>query len=145
MDTSLNAIVIAPSQSAGFLASKIPSISGSVIDPSIFQELVFQYAEAAWSEYPGGLWEFVSVSNGGFYMRPAYSSDRLSVIWPHNSYAGSMSSDALGLGICLMVLSHLSFRANGHPLNDNIIYAFHQLRDYALEHRECEEILTFID
>ena len=56
-----------------------------------------------------GFWDFIELSNGGFYMAPQHEGTfRFSV--DTNGYEGEMSPDAAGITVCLFAYSHLSFR-----------------------------------
>ena len=61
-----------------------------------------------------GSWELYTLSNGGFYMAPDIAQT-WEVSCP-NYYAGTLSSDALGIVACLCAYSHLSFRINERSL-----------------------------
>jgi hypothetical protein len=50
-------------------------------------------------DYSGGLWEFYTLSNGGFYMAP--STDVIFHVSCDNMFEGDLSGDALGITACL--------------------------------------------
>jgi hypothetical protein len=90
--------------------------------------------------YTGGDWQFLELSNGGFYMTPPDKTLRLSI--PSNGYAGHMSADAAGITVCLFTFSQLSFQ-----YQDVEIFSrhFHRLRDFAIGHAESVQIFAAID
>jgi hypothetical protein len=106
-----------------------------------FENAVYVMAEQLCPDYRGGFWQFYELSNGGFYMAPDLSRDSVAISVETNGYDGRMSCDAAGVTICLFVFSHLSF------LSSDPCWArhFHQLRDFALSHREAAEIFAAID
>lgn len=105
-----------------------------------YEMLTYALMERACEAYSGGHWQFYSLSNGGFFM--ALDTDEpLELIWPDNYFEGSMSAQAAGIAISLMVQSNLAFGPNG----ERMAQAFHKLRDYALDHAEASLIFRFID
>jgi hypothetical protein len=58
-----------------------------------------------------------------------------------NGYDGRMSADAAGIVACLFALSHLSFRIPSEMLSRH----FHQLLEFAAEHREASAIIAATD
>ena len=91
--------------------------------------------------YSGGLWEFYTLSNGGFYMAP--SSDDVFRVTCDNQFEGDLSADALGITACLYAYSHLSF-SNGRFARVSACH-YHRLREFMFEHTEVREILGATD
>ena len=59
-----------------------------------------------------------------------------------NGHSGTVSGDAAGIIATLYALSHLAFRfEDATVLSDR----FHQLREFAMEHREAVMIFEAID
>ena len=104
-----------------------------------YEFLTYDIMEKASADYGGGLWEFVELSNGGFYMSPD-TERQFHIVWEDNYFDGVMSADAAGIGVSLMAQSWLSFDGN-----ERLAEKFHHLRDYAAEHSEAAAILGFID
>jgi hypothetical protein len=96
-------------------------------------------------QYHGGLWEFYELSNGGFYMAPNIDK-QFNVVVPGNFYEGTLSSDALGIVVTLMVLSRLSFEV-GEALTEKFANCYHALREYMLDsdHPEVIEMIRATD
>jgi hypothetical protein len=110
-------------------------IMGIVAEHSVYGTL------ARLSEnYRGGYWHYHELDNGGFYMAPEGDKPYLLIV-EGNGYEGVVSPDAAGIVACAMVYSHLSFRWDGQVF----ARAFHQLREYALVHREHAEIMQALD
>lgn len=106
-----------------------------------FEGAVYDFMRRFSPDYRGGFWNFIELSNNGFYMSPEHEGTfRFSV--DTNGYAGEMSPDAAGITVCLFAYSHLSFR-----YSDNDVFAehFHRLRDFAIGHAEASEIFAAID
>jgi hypothetical protein len=107
----------------------------------LFENAVYVMAERLCPEYRGGFWQFYELSNGGFYMTPELGAETVAISVETNGYNGRMSCDAAGVTICLFVFSHLSFASSGECWARH----FHQLRDFAVSHREAAEIFAAID
>jgi hypothetical protein len=106
----------------------------------MFERAVYGFMDRFAPDYQGGFWHFYDLSNGGFYMAPDRESYRFHV--DTNGYEGVMTADAAGIAVCLFACSHLSFQTGG---DDVLSERFHQLREFALQHREACEILAAID
>jgi len=90
----------------------------------IFEGTVYTFMRRFAPDYTGGLWQFLELSNQGFYMAPAEARTyRFSV--DTNGYEGAMSADAAGITVCLFSYSHLSFEYFGEE-------AFAELRSHRL-------------
>jgi hypothetical protein len=98
-------------------------------------DLMAQFAKT----YTGGLWRFVELSNGGFYMSPPDETYELRI--HSNGFEGRMSADAAGITVCLFTFSHLSFEY----ATDVFAEHFHWLRDFAMDHPEAGVIFEAID
>jgi hypothetical protein len=101
---------------------------------------VYAFMRKLTAQYTGGYWTFFELSNGGFYMAPECETT-FDICVDGNGFEGSMSADAAGITACLFALSHLSFQIE----NESIARHYHQLRDFALAHREASAILAAID
>ena len=90
--------------------------------------------------YSGAYWEFYELSNSGFYMAPSIENE-LNIQNIGNYFSGSMSADAAGIVVCLMVYSNMSF----HDESGSFTELFHNLREFALDHEEAAPIFRAID
>lgn len=105
-----------------------------------YEGLVYSLMDRASTDYSGGLWEFYTLSNGGFFMA-IDQEQSLKMEWADNYYQGTMSAEAGSIAINLMALSHLSCHLSSAKLSEH----FHQLREFALDHKEAGQIFAFID
>jgi len=100
---------------------------------------VYAFMRKLSSQYTGGYWNYLELSNGGFYMAPAHDTP-FNVLCRDKWLRRPMSADAAGITACLFALSQLSFQIQ----HESIARHFHQLRDFALEHAEASVILGAI-
>lgn len=107
---------------------------------AVYESLVFRYLELFSGSYEGGYWDFVELSNGGFYMS-LRSSQPFHLIIASNGFDGEMSADAASVVVNLFALCQL---ANEHEL-ESLTEMFYALRYYASEHSEARQILRAID
>lgn len=100
-----------------------------------FENNVFAWMRHLSSEYTGGFWNFYELSNGGFFMAPA--QDAITLCCEGNYYEGTMSAEAAGIVVCLYAMSNANF-----DFPEDLYW---NLRDYAADHAEAEEIFAAID
>jgi hypothetical protein len=100
---------------------------------------IYDFLSQFCSAYHGGVWQFLELSNGGFYMSPPEDTYQLQV--DGNGFKGCMSADAAGITVCLFTFSHMSF---GYA-TDIFSRHFYQLREFAQEHPEAALIFAAID
>lgn len=117
------------------------------------ENMVFNIARnGAIPGYQGGAWRFEKktykyndeVEIEALYMRYPFEG----ILCCEFSYNEAMlTSDAAGIAITLIALSHLSFRLyeKESPDTDKVVELFHNLRGYAIQHAEASSILAFID
>ena len=105
-----------------------------------FEGRVYDLMRKFASEYGGGAWSLLELSNGAMYMTPPEATYRL--IIPSNGFDGEMTADAAGITVCLFACSLLSF-----AYRETEVFArhFHGLREFALEHPESTQIFAAID
>src|SRR5271163_1477633 len=101
---------------------------------------VYAFMRKLSSQYTGGYWNYLELSNGGFYMAPSHETP-FNICVDTNGFEGQMGADAAGITVCLFTLSHLSFQIQ----HESVASHFHWLRDFALEHTEASAILAAID
>lgn len=135
-------------------ASVVPDARRLDFLPSLFtpalmmrgESLAYAYMRAFCTDYDGGLWSFVELSNGGRYMHPDRVRARLVV--ESNGFAGEMSGDAAGIVVTLFVLGHLAAEAvecDGAAA-EGLTDLYFLLRAYAAEdHSEAAAIFGAID
>ncbi len=84
-------------------------------------------------------WEYLILSNGGFYLRPP--PDTPFHIVCSNGIEGDLSQDALGVVICLMSYSYL-FVIGPRDIKEAYFKHYNLLRDYTFVHPEAGLILA---
>lgn len=131
MNTSILATRIPDSARASHAARLFGHLHPTHLEPA-----VFGFAAMLSADYSGGLWPFVSLSNGGFLM---VAPGGRHVVASPNNHRCVMSAEGFGVTVCLYAYSHLSFE---HPVFGD---HFHLLRDYALNHPEAEHIFAACD
>lgn len=105
-----------------------------------FESGAYQMLKDATNGYEGGLWDFYSLSNGGFYMAPT-GCPVLHLRGPDNGFEGLLSADAAGIYATAMALSHLSFQSH----SDLPGVKFHLLRDFYVNHAEARTLFRALD
>ena len=56
-------------------------------------------------EYTGGYWEYCTLPNGGAFIYPDLGSEKLTLFNMHNGNEASISPEAAGVVVCLMLYS----------------------------------------
>lgn len=100
---------------------------------------VFNWMRRLSPQYNGGYWDFIDLSNGGFYLR-LVTDKPMAIYVDGNGFSGELSADAASIVVCMFAINELMFDG-AHQLDD----AYYALRDYALQHPECKCILNAID
>ncbi|MCH9661307.1 MAG: antirestriction protein [Bacteroidetes bacterium] len=115
--------------------------------PNFIGRHFLQYETAIYNQmsqsnvkYNGGYWDYYTLSNGGFYMALS-QTEPLKMECVGNYFEGEMSADAGSIGVNLFVLNAFAWQMDENRFST----AYHQLRDYALDHPEARKILAFID
>lgn len=104
------------------------------------EELIYRWMDALSEDYDGGYWNFYTVSNGGFYMSPAYDKE-MRVTVAGNDFSGELSADAAGIVATLFTLNQLAQVSE----DEGIINLYYLLRDFAMCHPENVNIFRAID
>ena len=103
---------------------------------------VFAWMDRFCADYSGGIWSFYSLSNGGAFMAPETDSDAFwSLFNAMNGNAADMSAEAAGIAVCLIAYSHHECRTECDAMTEH----YWRLRDYALNHPECNAIMCITD
>jgi hypothetical protein len=102
---------------------------------------VFNMAGMLAPAYDGAYWEFITLSNGGFYMAPR--GENTYDVSCENGFEGKLTANALGLAACLYAYSSLSF--DGDAFADLCATQYHLVREYMFQHHEAESIARAID
>lgn len=102
---------------------------------------IFAWMDRLCADYSGGIWNFYTLSNGGAFMAPEESDGLWSLFNNLNGNGAEMSAEAAGIAACLMAYSHHASRAECDAMMEH----HYRLRDYALNHPECNAIMHIID
>lgn len=102
---------------------------------------IFHLMDTFCDDYQGAFWEFCQLSNQGAFIYPMLAEKELTLFNPHNGNEATMSPEAAGVAICLIVFSLWSFKTESEVM----VERFYQLRDYAMQHAESAEIFHLID
>ena len=103
---------------------------------------VFAWMDHFCADYHGGIWLFYTLSNGGAFMAPeTENSEPWSLFNTMNGNGGELSAEAAGIVVCLIAYSHHAMRTECDAMTEH----YYRLRDYALNHAECNAIMHIID
>ena len=109
------------------------------------EALVYGWMGRLSKDYTGAYWHYYTLSNGGFYLAPAYDG-QMRVEVAGNWFEGELSADAAGIVATLFALSQIAAEAQAKGLDaDALIDRYHFLRDFAAEHAEGPAIFRAID
>lgn len=104
-----------------------------------YERLVYSYMDYLCPEYTGGYWEFYELGNGGFFMQ-LKGGERYTLNSPNGS-CYEVSVQSASIVVCLFAQCHLMQK---YP-TDALIEKYHQLRDFAGQLDEANEIYQLID
>lgn len=107
----------------------------------VFENTVYGFADKFSEDYDGGLWTFVHLSNGGFFIHPDTEKIFDVKCWG-NHFEGTLTAEAYGIGLTLFALSHLSFDKAAQA---SIPHRYQELYAFAARHTEAGQIFSFID
>jgi Antirestriction protein. len=103
---------------------------------------IFAWMDRLCTDYHGGIWNFLTLSNGGAFMAPESEQDEKWALFNSiNGNGAELTGEAAGIVACLMVYSHHACRTEC----DAMIEHYYRLRDFALNHPECSAIMHLID
>lgn len=135
---ALTATLVQDEQRVGFW----PQHFGSIPQWIILEPTVFAWMGRLCADYSGGIWQFYTLNNSGAFMAPeADSGEPWSLFNAMNGNGGELSSEAAGITVCLMAYSHHACRTESDGMTEH----YYRLRDYALNHAECNAIMHIID
>ncbi|WP_227660668.1 antirestriction protein [Hafnia alvei] len=105
---------------------------------------IFGWMDRLCADYSGGIWQFYALNNGGAFMAPEpdeNSDEAWALFNAMNGNGADMSAEAAGIAACLMAYSHHACRTGCEAMTEH----YYRLRDYALNHPECNAIMRIID
>lgn len=110
------------------------------------EKFVYSWMDKYASSYKGGFWDFISVSNDAFYMKPEKG---YRVELP-NYFSDELTARECGIVVTLCMLSDMAARTyNGecYAMSESLSKKYHKLRDYVcqLPVQEQNKIFAAID
>ncbi|EGU37784.1 antirestriction protein [Vibrio scophthalmi] len=112
-----------------------------------FERAIYHFADKFVQDKRSAYWEFATISNGGKFCYPK-SSSALTLVNVMNYQTVTLSAEAAGICIMLVVFSHYSMIAYEHEDGDEMerfAQLHSQLEAYAMLHPEWSKIGRFID
>ncbi|WP_418346473.1 antirestriction protein [Serratia liquefaciens] len=101
---------------------------------------IFSWLDLLCKDYHGDYWEFYTLSNGGAFIIP--STEREYALFNAlNGNSATVGHEAAGIIACLITYSHHACRTECDAMTEH----YYRLRDYALNHPECNAIMRIID
>lgn len=115
--------------------SFLPSLFGQGILALKGEAQVYYALTRLCKAYDGGYWHFYQLPNGGAYMAPSVSAERLLLECLGSQTEILVSLDAAGIIATIFALSHMSNDPE-HSVEqlEHLINRFYQLRQFALNH-----------
>ncbi|WP_227660520.1 antirestriction protein [Hafnia alvei] len=132
---------LAPDEQRG---SFWPQHFGRIPQWIVLEPYIFSWMDRLCADYSGGIWQFYTLSNGGAFMAPEPDEDSDEAWELFNAMNGNgaeMSAEAAGIAVCLMAYSHHACRTGCEAMTEH----YYRLRDYAINHPECNAIMHIID
>ncbi|MBN4834794.1 antirestriction protein [Enterobacter hormaechei] len=136
--TAITASVVPDELRIGFW----PQHFGTIPQWITLEPRIFAWMDRLCVDYHGGIWRFSTLSNGGAFMAPESESDKKWALF--NSMNGNdadLTSEAAGMVACLMAYNHHACRTECDAMTEH----YYRLRDFALNHPECNSIMHLID
>ena len=120
-----------------------PQHFGGIPQWMLLEPRIFGRMDRLCDNYRGGIWHFHTLSNGGAFMAPeAENNDETWTLFNDmNGNGAEMSAEAAGIAACLIEYSHHACRTECDAMTAH----YYRLRDYALNHAECNAIMHIID
>lgn len=134
--TTITATTLADEQRIDFW----PRHFGQVRQWIFLEPQVFAWLDLWSIDYEGGIWDFHTLSNDGAFLTPPERENYV-LFNEHNGNGAGLSTEATGIAVCLMSWSHHACRTGSQAMTEH----YYRLRDYALSHPECNDILRMID
>ncbi|MEB8215986.1 antirestriction protein [Raoultella ornithinolytica] len=136
--TAITASVVPDELRIGFW----PKHFGSIPQWITLEPRIFAWMDRLCTDYHGGIWNFSRLSNGGALMSPESEDDEKWALFNSMNVNGAeLTSEAAGIVACLMTYSHHACRTECDAMTEH----YYRLRDFALNHPECNSIMHLID
>lgn len=137
---ALNAMPVEDAQRLNFW----PQHFGNIPQWITLEPRIFGWMDRLCADYPGGIWQFYTLSNGGAFMAPEADEapdDKWELFNAMNGNGATLSAEAAGITVCLLAYSHHGCRTGSEAMTMH----YYRLREYALCHPECYAIMLIID
>lgn len=121
-----------------------PQYFGAIQQWITLEPHIFAWMDRFCADYCGGIWNFYTLSNDGAFMAPEPDGDddeKWTMFNPMNGNGAKMSAEAAGITVCLIAYSHHACRTGCDAMTEH----YYRLRDYVLNHPECNAIMQIID
>lgn len=136
--TAITASVVPDELRIGFW----PQHFGTIPQWIILEPQIFAWMDRLCTDYHGGIWNFSTLSNGGAFMAPESEDDEKWALFNSmNGNGAELTGEAAGIVACLMTYSHHACRTECDAMTEH----YYRLRDFALNHPECNSIMHLID
>ncbi|MED7793134.1 antirestriction protein [Klebsiella aerogenes] len=124
--------------------SFLPHLFGE--DFMLAEAMVYALASRYMPDYQGGFWHFIRLPDGGGYMMP--DGDRFLVVNGENWFDRTVSADAAGIILTLLVLNRRSWThhdCGNAAMTRLFMQREAQLWDFIDTHPECNAIYAALD
>lgn len=119
-----------------------PQHFGSIPQWITLEPRIFAWMDRLCIDYHGGVWNFSMLSNGGAFIAPESESDEKWALFNSmNGNGAELTGEAAGIVTCLVAYSHHACRTESDAMTEH----YYRLRDFALNHPECNAIMHLID
>ncbi|ECE4235546.1 antirestriction protein [Salmonella enterica] len=117
-----------------------PRYFGNVRQWVFLEPQVFAWLDLWSTDYQGGIWDFHILSDDGAFLTPP-ECDFYHLVNEDNGNEATLTTEATGIAVCLMVWSRHASRTHCEAMNRH----YYRLHDYALTHTEHHGIMRLID
>lgn len=101
---------------------------------------IFSWLDLLCKDYCGDYWAFYTLSNGGAFIIPSTEGE-YALFNALNGNSATVGHEAAGIISCLITYNHHACRTGCDAMTEH----YYRLRDYALNHPECNAIMRIID
>lgn len=116
-----------------------------IMDSVWYEGSTYATARMLSADYGGGLWDYYTLDNKGWFMAPV-DSKSFAVSVEGNGYSGSLSPEAFGIVVTLFAMNGAMWNARlPSKRSRHLSNAYEALKDYAGQHPEAAEIFRAID
>ncbi|MHA0952491.1 antirestriction protein [Enterobacter ludwigii] len=136
--TAITASVVPDELRIGFWSQHF----GTIPQWIILEPQIFGWMDRLCTDYHGGIWNFSTLSNGGAFMAPESEQDEKWALFNSmNGNGAELTGEAAGIVACLMTYNYHACRTECDAMTEH----YYRLRDFALNHQECNSIMHLID